>query len=123
MVRRRGKRAYGDVIPSPWGDRRILVTKEPVGLWSRPSRRGISPPRWIGRKLGAALAAGCTIVIKPASQTPFSALACVLCEKAGVPAGVVNIVNRRRKRDWRRTDLQPRRAQDQLTGSTEIASC
>ncbi|MGL5448296.1 MAG: aldehyde dehydrogenase family protein, partial [Rhabdaerophilum sp.] len=86
------KRAYGDVIPSPWGDRRILVTKEPVGVVAAISPWNF-PSSMIGRKLGAALAAGCTIVIKPASQTPFSALAWgALCEKAGIPAGVVNIV-------------------------------
>lgn len=86
------RRAYGDVIPSPWADRRILVTKEPVGVvcaitpWNFPSSM-------IARKLGAALAAGCTIVIKPADLTPYSALAWgVLSEKAGIPAGVVNIV-------------------------------
>jgi succinate-semialdehyde dehydrogenase/glutarate-semialdehyde dehydrogenase len=65
------RRAYGDVIPSPWGDRRILVTKELGGVvaaitpWNFPSLM-------IARKLGAALAAGCTIVIKPASQTAMS---------------------------------------------------
>ncbi|MCA1953485.1 MAG: NAD-dependent succinate-semialdehyde dehydrogenase [Hyphomicrobiales bacterium] len=86
------RRAYGDVIPSPWGDRRILVTKEPVGVvgaitpWNFPSSM-------IARKLGAALAAGCTIVVKPADLTPYSGLAWgLLCEKAGIPAGVVNIV-------------------------------
>jgi len=87
-----GRRIYGDVIPSPWQNRRILVTKDPVGVvgaitpWNFPSSM-------IARKLGAALAAGCTIVIKPASQTPYSALAWgVLCEEAGIPAGVVNIL-------------------------------
>lgn len=86
------RRAYGDVIPSPWGDRRILVTKEPVGVvgaitpWNFPSSM-------IARKLGAALAAGCTIVIKPADLTPYSGLAWgVLCDMAGIPAGVVNIL-------------------------------
>jgi succinate-semialdehyde dehydrogenase/glutarate-semialdehyde dehydrogenase len=86
------RRAYGDVIPSPWGDRRILVTKEPVGVvgaitpWNFPSSM-------IARKLGAALAAGCTIVVKPADLTPYSGLAWgLLCQKAGIPAGVVNIV-------------------------------
>lgn len=86
------KRVYGDTIPSPWGDRRIMVTKEPVGViaaitpWNFPSSM-------ISRKLGAALAAGCTAVIKPAELTPFSGLAWgILAEQAGVPAGVVNIV-------------------------------
>ncbi len=86
------RRAYGEVVPSPWADRRILVTREPVGVvgaitpWNFPSSM-------IGRKLGAALAAGCTIVIKPADLTPYSGLAWgVLCAEAGIPAGVVNIV-------------------------------
>ncbi|WP_372785265.1 NAD-dependent succinate-semialdehyde dehydrogenase [Phenylobacterium sp.] len=87
-----GRRAYGDVIPSPWKDRRVLTTREPVGVvaaitpWNFPSSM-------IARKLGAALAAGCTIVVKPASQTPLSALAWgELCQRAGVPDGVFNCI-------------------------------
>jgi len=87
-----GRRTYGDIIPSPWKDHQILVTREPVGVvaaitpWNFPSSM-------IARKLGPALAAGCTMVIKPAPQTPLSALAwSVLCEEAGIPAGVVNII-------------------------------
>ena len=86
------KRIYGDVIPSPWLGKRIVVTKEPVGVvgaitpWNFPNSM-------IARKLAAALAAGCTVVIKPASQTPYSALAiAALCEKVGFPPGVVNIL-------------------------------
>jgi succinate-semialdehyde dehydrogenase/glutarate-semialdehyde dehydrogenase len=86
------QRVYGDVIPSPWAGRRILVTREPVGVvgaitpWNFPSSM-------IARKLGPALAAGCTIVIKPAAQTPYSGLAWgALCEKAVIPPGVVNVV-------------------------------
>ena len=86
------QRIYGDVIPSPWPGRRILVTKEPVGVvgaitpWNFPSSM-------IARKLGPALAAGCTIVIKPAAQTPYSGLAWgALCEMAGIPPGVVNVL-------------------------------
>lgn len=87
-----GKRIYGDTIPSPWADRRILVTKEPVGVvgsitpWNFPNSM-------IARKLGAALAAGCTMVMKPAEFTPYSALIYgIMAEKANIPAGVVNIV-------------------------------
>ena len=87
-----GKRLYGDVIPTHLADRRIIVIKEPVGVcaaitpWNFPSAM-------ITRKAGPALAAGCTIVIKPASSTPYSALAlCELAERAGVPAGVMNVV-------------------------------
>lgn len=86
------RRVYGDTIPSPWADRRIIVQKEPVGViaaitpWNFPSSM-------ISRKLGAALAAGCTAVIKPAELTPYSGIAWgILAEEAGVPAGVVNIV-------------------------------
>jgi succinate-semialdehyde dehydrogenase / glutarate-semialdehyde dehydrogenase len=86
------RRIYGDVIPSPWDSRRIMVLKQPVGVvaaitpWNFPSLM-------LSRKIGAALAAGCTIVAKPASQTPLSALAWgVLAEQAGVPPGVINIV-------------------------------
>jgi succinate-semialdehyde dehydrogenase/glutarate-semialdehyde dehydrogenase len=86
------KRVYGDVIPGHAKDRRIVVLKQPVGVvaaitpWNFPSAM-------IARKLAPALAAGCTIVIKPASQTPFSALALAeLAARAGIPAGVVNVV-------------------------------
>ncbi len=86
------KRAYGQVIPSPFKDRQIVVTKEPVGVcaaitpWNFPSAM-------ITRKVAPALAAGCTIVLKPAEQTPLSALALVeLAGRAGLPAGVFNVV-------------------------------
>src|SRR5690625_2220842 len=87
-----GKRAYGDVIPGPAADRRVVVTKEPVGVcaaitpWNFPSSM-------ITRKAGAALAAGCTFVVKPAAQTPYSALAlAVLAEEAGIPEGVFSVI-------------------------------
>ncbi|MCA1495093.1 aldehyde dehydrogenase family protein, partial [Ensifer sp. NBAIM29] len=86
------RRVYGDIIPSPWPDRRITVTKEPVGVvgaitpWNFPSSM-------LARKIGPALAAGCTVVAKPASQTPYSALAYgVIAEMVGIPAGVINVV-------------------------------
>lgn len=87
-----GKRAYGDVIPSPIANSRIVVQKQPIGVcalitpWNFPSAM-------ITRKAGPALAAGCTCVCKPASDTPLSALALAeLAEQAGVPPGVFNIV-------------------------------
>ncbi|MDA5563711.1 NAD-dependent succinate-semialdehyde dehydrogenase [Cobetia sp. MMG027] len=87
-----GQRVYGDTIPAAKRDQRIMVLKQPVGVvgaitpWNFPSSM-------ITRKAGAALAAGCPIVVKPASQTPFSALAlAVLAERAGVPRGVFNVV-------------------------------
>ncbi|HEY7641904.1 MAG TPA: NAD-dependent succinate-semialdehyde dehydrogenase, partial [Steroidobacteraceae bacterium] len=87
-----GKRAYGDVIPAHGRDKRIVVLKQPIGVtaaitpWNFPSAM-------IARKVAPALAAGCTMVIKPSELTPYSALAmCVLAERAGVPAGVVSVV-------------------------------
>jgi succinate-semialdehyde dehydrogenase/glutarate-semialdehyde dehydrogenase len=87
-----GRRAYGTIVPSPWPDRRLQVIREPAGVvaaitpWNFPSSM-------LARKLGPALAAGCTVVVKPAEQTPFSGLAWgALCEEAGFPAGTVNIV-------------------------------
>jgi succinate-semialdehyde dehydrogenase/glutarate-semialdehyde dehydrogenase len=86
------KRTYGDTIPSHARDKRIVVVKEPIGVvgcitpWNFPIAM-------ITRKVGPALASGCTTVVKPASQTPFSALAlAVLAERAGVPTGVLNVV-------------------------------
>ena len=86
------KRVYGDTIPPHQGDKRIVVTKEPIGVCAAITPWNF-PAAMITRKAGAALAAGCPMVIKPASATPFSALAlCVLAERAGVPAGVINVV-------------------------------
>ncbi|HET8898816.1 MAG TPA: NAD-dependent succinate-semialdehyde dehydrogenase [Rhodanobacteraceae bacterium] len=87
-----GKRLYGDIIPGHQPDKRLLVTRRPVGVvaaitpWNFPSAM-------LGRKLAAALAAGCTVVCKPALETPFSALALAeLAERVGIPPGVINIV-------------------------------
>ena len=90
-----GRRIYGDVIPAHQGDKRIVVLKEPVGVccaitpWNFPNAM-------ITRKAGPALAAGCPMVVKPASATPFSALAIAeLGERAGIPAGVFSVVTGR----------------------------
>lgn len=86
------KRMYGDIIPGHAPDKRIMVLRQPIGVvgmitpWNFPSAM-------LARKIGPALAAGCTVVCKPALQTPFSALAFgVIAERAGVPPGVINIV-------------------------------
>ena len=86
------KRIYGDTIPAPSGDKRIVVIKQPVGVvacitpWNFPNAM-------LTRKIAPALAAGCAVVCKPANATPLSALAFAeLAERAGVPAGVVNII-------------------------------
>ncbi|CAO3450283.1 Succinate-semialdehyde dehydrogenase [NAD(P)+] (EC 1.2.1.16) [Azospirillum argentinense] len=87
-----GKRVYGDVIPSFAGNKRIVVLKEPIGVVAAITPWNF-PNAMITRKVGPALAAGCTIVVKPAEDTPLSALALAeLAERAGVPAGVFNIV-------------------------------
>ena len=87
-----GKRIYGDVIPTVWPDRRIVVIKQPIGVCAAITPWNF-PAAMITRKVGPALAAGCTIVIKPATQTPLSALALAeLAERAGVPNGVINVV-------------------------------
>ncbi|MBY4679070.1 NAD-dependent succinate-semialdehyde dehydrogenase [Marinobacterium sp. CAU 1594] len=87
-----GKRIYGDVIPSHKADARIVVIKQPIGVvgaitpWNFPSAM-------ITRKCGPAMAAGCPFIVKPAPDTPYSALAlAVLAEEAGIPAGVFNVV-------------------------------
>ncbi len=86
------RRVYGDTIPSPWPERRIMVIKQPVGVVAAITPWNF-PTLMLSRKLGAALAAGCTVVTKPASQTPYSAIAWgILAEEAGVPAGVLNIL-------------------------------
>ncbi len=87
-----GRRAYGEIIPSNGADRRILVTRQPVGVCAAITPWNF-PAAMIARKAGAALAAGCTMVVKPASQTPFSALALAeLAARAGIPHGVFNVI-------------------------------
>lgn len=87
-----GKRAYGDVIPSHGCDKRIVVLKQPIGVTAAITPWNF-PAAMITRKVGPALAAGCTMVVKPAELTPYSALAmCVLAERAGIPAGVLSVV-------------------------------
>jgi len=86
------RRAYGEVIPSPFSDRRLLVIQQAVGVCAAITPWNF-PAAMITRKIAPALAAGCTIVVKPALQTPLSALALAeLAQRAGVPAGVINIV-------------------------------
>ncbi len=86
------RRMYGDVIPSPFPDKRIIVTKEPVGVVGSITPWNF-PTAMIARKAAAALAAGCSIICKPASQTPFSALAYgVIADEVGLPKGLINIV-------------------------------
>jgi succinate-semialdehyde dehydrogenase/glutarate-semialdehyde dehydrogenase len=86
------KRIYGDVIPSPTNDRRLITIKQPVGVCAAITPWNF-PNAMITRKVAPGLAAGCTFVLKPAEQTPLSALALAeLAERAGIPKGVLNVV-------------------------------
>ena len=86
------KRIYGDTIPTPWPDRRIVVVKQPVGVCAAITPWNF-PHSMITRKVAPGLAAGCTVILKPAEQTPYSALALAeLAERAGFPKGVLNII-------------------------------
>jgi succinate-semialdehyde dehydrogenase/glutarate-semialdehyde dehydrogenase len=115
-----GKRTYGDVIPSHAADKRIVVLKEPIGVvgcitpWNFPIAM-------ITRKVGPALAAGCTAVVKPATQTPFCALALAeLAERAGVPAGVLSVVTGSAREIGAELTSNPIVRKISFTGSTEV---
>ena len=115
-----GKRAYGEVIPAHAADRRIVTLRQPVGVVATITPWNF-PNAMIGRKLGPALAAGCTVVIKPASATPFSALAiAVLAERAGLPAGVLNVVTGSARAIGGELTRNPAVRKLSFTGSTEI---
>ncbi len=104
------KRIYGETIPSPWPTSRIVVIRQPVGVVAAITPWNF-PNAMITRKAGPALAAGCAFVCKPASETPLSALALgELAERAGIPAGVFNVITGSAQDDRRRADLQPHRA-------------
>jgi succinate-semialdehyde dehydrogenase/glutarate-semialdehyde dehydrogenase len=114
------KRIYGDVIPAHQGDKRIVVTKEPIGVvaaitpWNFPSAM-------ITRKAAPALAAGCPVVLKPATQTPYSALAlAVLAERAGLPAGLFSVVTGSASAIGGEMTSNPIVRKVTFTGSTEI---
>ena len=86
------RRVYGSTVPSPWADKKIVVTQEPVGVCAAITPWNF-PAAMITRKVAPALAAGCTIIVKPAQQTPLSALALAeLAQRAGVPAGVFDVI-------------------------------
>ncbi len=114
------RRTYGDVVPSPWADRRILVTKDPLGVvaaitpWNFPSSM-------LARKIAPAIAAGCTIVVKPATQTPYSGIVWgLIAEMAGVPAGVVNVVTGSASQIGGELTKNPLVRKITFTGSTEV---
>jgi succinate-semialdehyde dehydrogenase / glutarate-semialdehyde dehydrogenase len=115
-----GKRLYGDTIPSHGVDKRIVVIKEPIGVCAAITPWNF-PAAMITRKCGPALAAGCTMVLKPASQTPFSALAlCELAERAGVPQGVFSCVTGSATEIGGEMTSNPIVRKLTFTGSTEI---
>jgi succinate-semialdehyde dehydrogenase/glutarate-semialdehyde dehydrogenase len=115
-----GKRVYGDTIPQNAKGRRILVTKEPVGVFAAITPWNF-PAAMITRKLGPGWAAGCTGVVRPASQTPFSALAIgVLAERAGLPAGVCNIITGPSGEMGKELTTNPLVRKLTFTGSTEV---
>ena len=115
-----GKRTYGDVIPAHGADKRIIVIKQPIGVCAAITPWNF-PAAMITRKAGPALAAGCTMVLKPASQTPFSALAlCELAERAGVPKGVFSCVTGSAGEIGGEMTSNPIVRKLSFTGSTEI---
>src|SRR5262244_619401 len=114
-----GKRVYGDTIPSPWADKRIVAIKQPIGVaalitpWNFPNAM-------ITRKAGPALASGCPVVIKPAGQTPYSALAMAeLGERAGIPKGALNVITGDSKAIGAELCANPKVRKLSFTGSTE----
>jgi succinate-semialdehyde dehydrogenase/glutarate-semialdehyde dehydrogenase len=114
------KRIYGDVIPSPTPDKRIVVIKQGIGVVAAITPWNF-PNAMITRKAGPALAAGCTMVLKPASQTPYSALALAeLAARAGVPKGVFNVITGKASAIGAEFTSNPIVRKITFTGSTEI---
>ncbi|MCI4644989.1 MAG: NAD-dependent succinate-semialdehyde dehydrogenase [Hyphomonadaceae bacterium] len=116
------KRVYGDLIPGHARDKRIMVLKQPVGVvaaitpWNFPSAM-------ITRKIGPALAAGCATIVKPASQTPFSALALgALAVEAGIPAGLINVITGSSSEIGAELTSHPDVAKISFTGSTAVGA-
>lgn len=115
-----GKRIYGDTIPTPANDRRIIVLKQPVGVVAAITPWNF-PNAMITRKCGPALAAGCTVVARPASATPYSALALgELAERAGFPAGVFNVITGPSGAVGGELTSNPTVRKLTFTGSTEV---
>lgn len=116
------KRVYGDTIPGHQADKRIIVIKQPIGVTAAITPWNF-PAAMITRKAGPALAAGCTMVIKPASQTPFTALAMAeLAERAGIPKGVLSVVTGSASEIGAELTSNPTVRKLSFTGSTEIGA-
>ncbi len=115
-----GKRIYGDTIPQHGSDKRIVVIKEPVGVVAAITPWNF-PAAMITRKAGPALAAGCPIVIKPATETPFSAFAMAeLADRAGVPKGIINVITGKSGEIGGEMTSNPIVRKLTFTGSTEV---
>ena len=115
-----GKRVYGDTIPALSGDQRVLVLKQPVGVCAAITPWNF-PAAMITRKVAPALAAGCTAIIKPASQTPLTALAMAeLSRRAGLPAGVLNVITGSASVIGAELTANPIVRKLSFTGSTEV---
>ena len=114
------KRVYGDTIPAPQTSQRIVVTKEPIGVCAAITPWNF-PAAMITRKVAPALAAGCTVVIKPASQTPLTALALIeLAEQAGIPPGVMSLITGNSSEIGKELCSNPLVRKVSFTGSTEV---
>ena len=115
-----GKRIYGDTIPQHGSDKRIVVIKEPVGVVAAITPWNF-PAAMITRKAGPALAAGCPIVIKPATETPYSAFAMAeLADRAGVPKGIINVITGASREIGGEMTSNPIVRKLTFTGSTEV---
>lgn len=115
-----GRRIYGDVIPSQHADKRVLTLKQPVGVCALITPWNF-PIAMITRKAGAALATGCTLVVKPAEATPLTALAlAVLAERAGIPPGVLNVVTGEPVPIGKELTANPSVRKLSFTGSTRV---
>jgi len=114
------RRTYGDTIPAPLGDRRILAIKQPIGTTAAITPWNF-PTAMLTRKAGPALAAGCSMVVKPASQTPYSALAFAeLAERAGVPKGLLSVLTGSASQIGSEMTRNPLVRKLTFTGSTEV---
>ncbi|WP_319517922.1 NAD-dependent succinate-semialdehyde dehydrogenase [uncultured Martelella sp.] len=116
------RRLYGDIIPGHQPDKRILVMKQPIGVVAAITPWNF-PNAMITRKVGPALAAGCAVVLKPASQTPFSAIAlAVLAERAGLPAGLFSVITGSARIIGAEMTANPAVRKLTFTGSTEVGA-
>jgi len=116
------RRIYGDIVPGHQKDKRILVMKQPIGVVAAITPWNF-PNAMITRKAGPAFAAGCAMVLKPASQTPFSAIAiAILAERAGLPAGLFSVITGSAREIGAEMTANPTERKLTFTGSTEIGA-